>query len=306
MLSIIFLSIIVVIFELNIYGQQKPMFTQYMSNLLPTNPAYAGTGGRFNVSLFAREQWVGYEGAPSSQMLIINSPILGHSFGVGLTIINDKVGPLQQTGAYIDFAFNFKIKNNLRLSMGLKSGFNFSIPKFDDVKLVEQNDPAFTDGIKGSFMPNFGFGVYLYSPQYYFGVTIPELFNNDMGKEGGASDIGSQKMHFFVIGGYVWTLSKNIKFKPSGLMKMVSGSPPSFDVTCNFILYDKLWLGVMYRIGDALGFIAQYQINDFFRVGYSFDLALTKMMKYNYGTHEIMISFELPYKTIRIKTPRYF
>ena len=230
------LIILILFSTIQVFGQQKPMFTQYMSNLQPTNAAYVGTSGKFNVMLLSRFQWVGFEGSPNSQMLMLNTPLVGTNLGLGLTVINDMIGPLRETGGYLDVAYNIKIKDDLRLSMGVKGGINFMVADLGGLELTDPNDPAFATDVKNTeFLPNFGAGLYLYSPKFYVGISAPELYKHNFAGEE-SSNIGEQQRHVFFIAGFLWDISENLKFKPSGLLKIVPGAPPSFDINASFFL----------------------------------------------------------------------
>jgi len=292
--------------EINSYSQQDVQLTQYSSALQLTNPAYVGTSGRLNATGIIRNQWVGFEGAPKSQVLLINSPFLRYHFGVGLTLIRDEIGPTKNTLLYLNAAYNFNLTRKLKLSMGLSGGFNVNSLDAASFSPGSYNDPAISLEKQVEFLPNFGTGIYLYSTEFYLGLSTPKLVKNDVAAVDQTQVSGGEEQHFFIIGGYLFKIDENWKAKPSFSLKMVKGSPLSFDVTANAIYDDKLWFGLMYRHGDAAGFIFQYQVTDKIRAGYSYDLPLTQMMKNSAGSHEILISFDLIFKDKKIVTPRYF
>jgi len=300
------LILITIAISNNVFAQQDLMISQYMTNLLPTNPAYAGTNGNLNIMALSRNQWVGFDGAPRTNVLVINSPFLKHNIGVGFTLIHDQVGPIQQTLAYADFAYNFQITAKTRLSFGLKAGMNLQQPDLSAVQTLEA-DPSFLTPQDLQLMPNFGFGVYLYSDKYYVGVSTPQLLTNSFDSENPSIEFsGGQERHFFLIGGYVFELSDDWKLRPSTFVKVVPNAPASVDLSAMAILKDKFWFGSTYRIGDGFAFITQYQLNRSFRLGYSYDIALTRLRSNNSGTHEIMLSYDLSLRPNKIVTTRYF
>jgi len=288
-------------------SQQDLILTQYMTSLQPANAAYVGTTGRLNATMITRNQWTGFDGAPVSQLLLINSPFLKHNLGIGASIIRDKIGPTQQTSAFIDFAYNFNITDKVKLSMGLKSGLNIQKPDLSGLELLNPNDPSFTS-VTDNFelLPNFGFGMYLYSDKFYLGASTPKLIKNSLQSVTSLISEGGEERHYFFIGGYLMNLNSSWKLRPSFFFKMVKGAPLSMDITANAIYKDKLWFGAMHRFGDAIGMIVQYQINPQFRFGYSYDLSTSKMKTYNSGTHEIMLSYDMIFRDEKIVTPRYF
>jgi len=304
--AILLVVTIVILHVSPIFGQQDFIMTQYMTNLLPTNAAYAGTSGMLNATLISRHQWVGFEGAPQTNILVVNSPLLKRNFGVGFTLVQDKVGPLTQTLVYADAAYNFQLTEKVRLSMGAKAGFNVQQPDFSSLNLNTQSDPVFTQIPEVELMPNFGFGLFLYNPKYYFGISSPKLKKNEMSFGNVGEATAGEERHYFIIGGYVFDLNETWKYKPSGFLKMVKNAPPSFEVSNAFIFQDKLWLGAFFRLGDALGALVQYNLNPNLKVGYSYDYTITKLSNISSGTHEFLLSYDLKFAANKIVTPRYF
>ena len=293
-------------FTLQLQAQQDVMLTQYSSALQLTNPAYAGTSGRLNAMAIIRNQWVGFEGAPKSQVLLVNSPFLRYHLGVGLTLIRDEIGPNKQTTFYANVAYNFNLTSNIKLSMGLSGGFNVKKIDINSLGPVSLNDPAYNLTDQMDFLPNFGTGVYIYSSKFYLGLSTPKLIKNNYEETNASTNSGGEEQHFFVIGGYLFNVGESWKGKPSFSLKMVKGAPLSVDLTVNAIYKDKFWFGVMYRLEDAVGAIFQYQITERLRMGYSYDLPLSEMRKNTTGSHEILISYDLVFKDKKIVTPRYF
>jgi type IX secretion system PorP/SprF family membrane protein len=299
------LSVLLVFFiTTESFAQQDVQLTQYASALQLTNPAYVGTSGRLNVTGIARNQWVGFDGAPTSQVLLINTPFLRYKFGLGLTLIRDEIGPTTNTLVYLNAAYNFHITSKLKVSMGLSGGFNANNLNAASFNPASMNDPAINFEKQTEFLPNFGTGIYLYSDKFYLGLSTPKLLKNDYSNVE-IENTSGEEQHFFLISGYLFSLSDKWKAKPSFSLKMVKGSPLSLDVTANAIYNDKIWFGLMYRVGDAAGAIFQYQVTDRLRAGYSYDLPLTEM-KSSGGSHEILVSYDLIFKGKKIVTPRYF
>lgn len=286
-------------------AQQDVQLTQYASALQLTNPAYVGTSGRLNVTGVARNQWVGFDGAPTSQILLLNSPFLRHKFGVGFTLIRDKIGPTTNTLVYLNAAYNFHITKTLKMSMGLSGGFNVNMVDAASFDPTAFNDPGINFDRQKDFLPNFGTGIYLYSDDFYLGLSTPKLLKNNYEDISQVESSGGEEQHFFIIGGYLFKLDEKWKAKPSFSLKMVKGSPLAVDITANAIYNDKVWFGLMYRHGDAIGAIFQYQVTDRLRAGYSYDQPFTEM-RGSLGSHEILISYDLIFKGKKIVTPRYF
>ena len=286
------------------------MFTHYSFNTLAINPAYAGTRDALTVTGLHRMQWVSFEGAPVTQTITAHAPIINQNIGIGLSVLNDKIGPTNNFSFYVDFSYKIKVNETTRLSFGLKSGLNYKKADLNALQLTDPDDPLFLADQKSKLLPNFGFGLYLYNDKYYVGLSIPKLLENNFTENtvSGSVNLASDKKHYFLIGGALFNLNNDIKLKPTTFLKVTNGAPMEMDFTANFIFRDKFWTGLMYRTGDALGVLAGLNITDQLSVGYSFDWSMTnKTFKYNQGSHEIMIRYDFIYKEKNIiRSPRYF
>lgn len=294
-------------------AQQDPQFTQYMFNLLAINPAYAGSAERVSLKALSRHQWVGFEGAPATQTLTAHSPFLVESLGLGGSIMRDEHGPVTQYGFMVDVAYRMFLSKNTKLAFGIKGGMNLFQGKFADLSPLQQNDQVFQQNVSEKLDPQFGFGVMWYGDRHFLGLSAPKMLKTDMFENATISDTtagtvweAGQRAHWFLTGGYVFDLGMYTKFKPTALVKAVNGAPMSFDVTANFLLYEKLWLGAMYRYTDAVGVLAQYNLTNDLSVGYAYDYPLTNLNNYTGGSHEFMLGFAFGNKLKGIRSPRYF
>jgi len=288
-----------------IKAQQDPMFTQYMFNQLAVNPAYAGSREVLSVMLLARQQWVGFEGAPSTGTLTGHMPLY-QNMAIGASVIYDSYGPVNQTSFYFDYAYHLKISNASKLSLGLKGGFNSYSVDYNKLSRTVYSDEAYLIGSEQAILPNFGFGVYLYSQNYYVGVSIPRLLENEYKDESKSFGNGKEVRHYYGMAGVVFKMSDKFVLRPSIMTRLAQGAPFSIDANINTILHDKLWLGAMYRLGESFGGIIQYQFTPQFKFGYAFDLNTNQLKSYHSGTHEVMLNYEFNFNKERIVNPRYF
>lgn len=289
-------------------AQQEAMFTQYMFNTASVNPAYVGSLPVMNVMYLGRKQWVGFEGSPTTQTLNLHVPIKAQKIATGISFMNDRIGPVQENTLFLNFSYALKLTEKTHLSFGLNAGGKLFQIKLSEIAVIDSRDVSFSEDKKSKFMPNFGFGTFLFSERYYLGLSFPKLVKNTFNFNEGesATNLTKQERHFFMIGGYVFPLSANIMFKPSFQLKYVYGVPLSVDLTGSFLIKEKIWLGASYRIGDALGFTIQYKAFDSLWIGYAFDYSASIIRRYNTGTHEIMISYDFDLGRERMKSPRYF
>ena len=280
------------------------MYSQYMFNALAFNAGYAGSADVFTGMLLGRQQWVGFKGAPATQTLSVHSPLPGKKLSLGGNLIHDVAGPAKQTSAFIDIAYRIRTGTDSRLSFGLSGGVNFFQADLGALTTVDAESA--NANIGGKVLPNFGFGLFWHSPRWYVGLSAPKLLENDIAEGGTSVVVNKETRHYFAMAGYVFDLSRDLKFKPSVMLRAVQGAPMSLDVNANFLLRDRVWFGGMYRLGNGIGLMAQYQFNEQLRAGYAFDLTTTSIGAYNAGTHEVMISYDLKFTKGRTISPRYF
>lgn len=285
------------------YGQQQAMYTQYMFNGLAINPAYAGSQGSLTMTALAREQWLGMDGAPSSQTFSMHAPLKGRKIALGLLLTHDEIGVTNQYGAYAVYAYRIKFRKGT-LSAGLQAGFNSYRAGFSNVVVPQGDDASFSSDDLRSFLPNIGAGTYYSTDRFYVGFSLPHLLANPYPGEEGS--MAQQYRHWFLSSGYVFDLSPDLKLKPNILVKAVEGAPLEVDINANFLIKEILWLGASYRSFDAISFLIEFQITPQFRFGYAYDYTLTDLRAFHSGSHELMLSYRFLRKDKKMLTPRYF
>ena len=293
---------------LSFYGvcQQDPVYTQYMNNLLTIQPAYAGISGSLNITGISRAQWVGFEGAPNTNTLTINGPLRRFNVGLGLSIVNDKWGPIRQNGVYVDYAFRVKLRQDQFLSFGIKGGFNVYQAYLTDIVVNDPNDPVFAYDVNFKFLPNFGLGIMWHSDRFFLGVSSPKILKNRIQSQS-TETVYREVLHFYGMGGYVFFLSDALKFKPTVLYRWAERTPSFVDFSGNFLLYDRVWIGATYRLKNSYGLIFQFNVNTQLKFGYSYDQTTFHPTQVNSGTHEFLISYDFVYgRRGRQIVPRYF
>lgn len=277
---------------------------QYLNNGLIINPAYAGSRDVLSGTLMHRSQWMGFEGAPVSQILAIHSPLKNDKVGLGLMIDNFSIPSVQYNSFYFQYAYRIRVGGNSRLSFGLKAGGYVYKETLDDLNLYDpvSGDPAFTP--RSGFAPNFGAGLYLYNNKKYFiGLAVPFLMSqNDTAKF--AVDLGSY--HYVFTAGVVFKFSENFKMKPVTLVDY-NKYTISYQFASHFILFreEKLWLGAAYKSNKDLTVMLEVQLNPALKIGYAYDHSFSEIAKFSSGSHELMLRYELRYKA-NVDNPFYF
>lgn len=299
--------IILLAFGVNTFAQQDPMYTQYMNNPVIVNPAYAATRGVGNLTGVFRKQWVGVDGAPTTSSISYNTPIRRYDFGVGASLLYDALGPTTQTGLYLDYSYQIRFEKSI-LSLGLKGGFNYYSNNYSNLSYNDQDDDIDIAENNALFLPNFGLGAYYYTDKLYLGFSIPKLLRNSLVKEENTLEhLNREEWHFFLMGGYIFNLTEDIDLKPSFISRYVIGSPLSVELTATAMLFDKIWIGAMYRVGASFGALVNWQISPKLNIGYSYDFNPNDYMLDNAGSHEITISYLFLRDTgKRILSPRFF
>ncbi|WP_423998559.1 PorP/SprF family type IX secretion system membrane protein [Maribacter sp. IgM3_T14_3] len=306
-----FLTIIITVAGLFMgHAQQDAQYTQYMYNTISVNPAYAGSRGVLSIAALHRSQWVGLDGAPTTQTLNFHTPVSEH-VGLGLSVVNDEIGNGTNQDTYIDAAFSYTVKTSEegKLSFGLKAGghlFNVDFTKLRNYG-AETNLP----NIDNKFSPNFGAGIYYHTDQFYAGLSVPNFLQTehfDSSDTNSSSLIAQERMNFYLITGYVFDLNQNVKFKPAALIKAVKGAPLQLDLSANFLFNDKFSLGAAYRWDAAISALFGFQLNDQLMLGLAYDKETTDLgaTRFNDGSFEIMLRYEFLNKYKRVITPRFF
>lgn len=288
-------------------GQQDPMISQYMFNGLFLNPAYAGSHKYFESTLLYRKQWVNFVGAPQSILAAVDGPLQNNKMGVGLILMNDKIGVTNQTDILANYSYNVKVGEG-KLAFGIKAGVSQFKASVTDLVYWDASDPVYVSNIQSKVIPRFGTGAYYYQDKWYAGVSVPTLLAYEKGYKFSANinDASNLRRHLLITGGYVFTLNDNWKIKPSALIKYTHAAPIEVDINTNVLYKDMIWLGVSFRTGDSFVTMLEYQANDRFRIGYAHDFTITRIRNYSTGTHEIMVGYDFGKDFTKVKTPRYF
>lgn len=286
------------------FSQQDSQYTQYMYNTIVVNPAYAGSRGALSIFGMHRNQWVGFSGAPKTNAFSIHTPLNNSNIGAGLSFTNDQIGPTAENNIAADISYKMKASENYSLSFGFKASasfFNFYANKLSPKDIA---DPSL-ESYKNSISPNFGIGFYLHSDKTYFGLSAPQLFENYRYDDNELA-LNRERLNIYFIAGTVIPLSSDIDFKPALLTKYVGGAPLQLDISANFLFNQKFSLGAAYRFDAALSALAGFQISEMLFVGYGYDYETSQLHKFNQGSHEIFLRFELFKSYSGISSPRFF
>ncbi|MFY0254176.1 type IX secretion system membrane protein PorP/SprF [Chitinophaga sp. 30R24] len=313
-------------------AQQNLQFSQYVFNMLSVNPAYAGYKEDLYASAIYRKQWVDFPGAPQTANVSVDGALNAsrdNRVGLGFQVMYDKLGPQDATSMYGMYAYRIPLNEDgdKRLCLGVGAGVTQYAIDGNALQYNDLNDPAIPLGRATTWVPDARFGVYYYTSRFYVGASMMDLFSlyTDDSRyywKGYEYKTIRKTQHLYVNAGAVFGLSDQVKFKPSLLVKEDFRGPTNLDLTALFYIADRLWLGASYRTGvklwskpalasdleqlDAACALVQFNITEQIRVGYSYDLTISKMASYQSGSHEISIGFLFQGKKQRVLSPRYF
>lgn len=302
---------ILAFFSTNSYGQQDAQFTQYMYNTLSINPAYAGSRDVLSFVGLYRTQWVGLDGAPESFTGSLHSPI-GENVGLGFNLTHDEIFITQETYLDIDFSYSLNFSDESKLALGLKVGGHFL-----NIDTNRLNTGAFNQGdadaeinVDNKFSPQFGVGVYYYTNDWYFGMSVPNMLETKHFDLEGANNnsfaTAKERINLYFAAGKTFDLNDDLKFKPATLFKVVEGAPLQADLSANFLIKKKLTLGVAYRWSAALSGLVGFQVSDSIMLGFAYDWETTDLQQYNNGSFEFFLRYELFKENNRMISPRFF
>lgn len=286
------------------FAQQDSQYTQYMYNTITVNPAYAGSRGMLSIFGLHRSQWIGLDGAPRTNAFSVNTPLNGNHLGLGVSIVNDKIGPTVENTFSADLSYTIPTSETFKLSFGIKGTANLFNIDMNKLDIKDQGDKQFQN-LDGKFSPNIGAGIYLHSDKAYVGLSVPNFIESDRYDDDQVA-IFKEKINYYFIAGYVFDINPSIQFKPALLTKLVQGAPLQVDVSGNFMFDEKFVLGLGYRWDASVSAMAGFQVSEGLYVGYAYDHETTRLQKYNSGSHEIFLRFELFNSYSRITSPRFF
>jgi type IX secretion system PorP/SprF family membrane protein len=287
-------------------AQHTPLTTQYLFNGLLIDPAYAGSRDALTANLTYRQQWVGFEGAPTTQLFSVHSPVNGKNLGLGLIIYNDRIGVSRETGFMTNYAYRMRLGKG-KLALGLGAGLKMLQADWTTVRTNAPGDAEFATDSRGVVRPNFSAGAYYYDKRFFAGLSMPFILSQTYNTETESWQVANNTRQYqpMLTGGMLVDIDRNMKLKPSFLLRKAGGEPVQSDLNLNMIWKDSFWLGVSYRTEDAACFSMEVLPTKQLRVGYAYDLGISGLSTYQHGSHEVMVQYEFGYR-VNARDPRYF
>jgi len=302
-------------------GQQLPIFSQYLYNKFLINPAVAGSDGYTSVSLTAREQWVGYYGAPRTFSFSYQTRMLKKNYilkqsrvkrqvyrpksdgkvGLGGYIFSDKNGLIQRTGFQAAYSYHMWLANSTQFSMGLSlTGYHYKINE-KEINFEDPNEPWLNNNLRrGMFVPDATFGAYLLNAKFSAGFSASQLFEAALKIGDFTYNNFRMNRHYYLFGSYLFSLDRYSEIQPSFLLMMSDQLKPQADIGATYIYNQDFWAGLAFRTSGALIANVGVKYQNMF-IGYAFDFTMQEIQRITYGTHEITFALKFGDNTRRYR-----
>lgn len=304
----LFLLSFLLLFFSSAFSQSDPIFTQYMSSMQTINPAYSGMWDKVGFQVLSRRYYVGQDRAPLTTSVIMYTPMRKKNSGLGLNIHDDRLGYQKRLSLTFNYAYQIRLDWKTNLRMGIKAGFLNYDNLLSKYSLFDPGpDPNFQDEVDIKFMPQWGIGAIIYSKDYFISLSLPQLITNNFQKNRNNYSALAELRYAYLVAGYIFGKQRQIRFKPTFLVKSAKGTGIEADVAANFLFFNKLWIGAMYRTNNTFAVYTQIQLNRKIQFGYAIDYPYSRdIRKYQYGTHEFKLVYEYDFYRRPYTPPTFF
>lgn len=291
---------------ISVKAQQVPISSQYMMNRLIVNPAYAGELGFYSASLSYRKQWVGIDGAPSTQNISIHGPALKGKLGIGLILFRDVIGVSKENNISASFSYKIKNRDKSSLSFGISGSTVFTTNQWSQIKTTDDNDLAFISDSPQYIFPDFSAGIYYKTKKYYVGFSIPMFLQHQIKGVSTSYEIKNDfnEYNYLVEAGLNFKI-EDVIIKPSIMSRYLPSATFQMDINCIADIDNFIGIGFSYRTKDAVVGLVQFHASEQLIIGYSYDHTISELQQYNNGSHELFLRYDFKYK-VKAFDPRFF
>jgi type IX secretion system PorP/SprF family membrane protein len=287
-------------------GQVTPVTDQYILNPLLINPANTGGRGAMNVAAFYRKQWSGITGAPETITLTGDTPFSDGKAGIGFTLLHDKFGVTSETSLNASYSYRVTAGDG-NLAFGLRAGFLSTSTRWSDLVALDPGDESFLADSKSYIVPDISYGMFWANEKYFAGFSIPRLIGYDFNSDRNRYSLKINPGNYFYLfnAGMNTGLTKDINFMPSVLLSVSPGEKMLLDLNAYFNFSDKFWAGTSFRSNGSIFSTLQVNINNLFKVAYSYGVDFSRLNRFSNGSHEIMLRYEFV-KKVDVVNPLIF
>lgn len=304
----------------DLYGQQKPQYTQYMQNMQVINPALSGLYHGLYVKAGSRNQWMGLEDAPKTNYITVSAPLNidkdllmagsadfgvedvgtrdekdGYSssdnhHGIGMVVLDDKTGSISRASANITYAYHIALGDMANLSVGVGGGVSRVSLNAENLRFEDGYEPLIAHGNSVRWSPDVNAGVYLYGANFFAGASVQQVLKQ---KVSFAEDYASDEVpHYFFTVGYRFWVGQDFSFLPSVMLKKVNPIPSSIDLNLKIAFRNNVWIGGSYRKKDSFSALLGFTVSKMLDAGYAYDLTQSPLRTVSNGTHEFVLGLK--------------
>ena len=306
------------------WAQLRPQYTQYILNQYIINPAVAGIEPYTDIKLSHRQQWVGIEDAPVTSYITVHGSIgatrensnptsrvpAGENprgtyywdnylsaephHGWGVTVFNDKTGPISRLAAYGTYAYHVGLSATTSISGGINLGIVRNSLDMSKLEFDDPNDPVLGNSQAfNRIRPDLGAGIWLYSRSFFGGVSVMQILDQGMGSNAVAMPDQRGYPVFIGTAGFRFMANEQINIIPSVVVRQTKGLPLGIDINAKALYLDRFWGGASYRVNNSVSAMVGMYVNSFLSIGYAYDYTLGNLGQYTGSTHEVVLGFTL-------------
>lgn len=309
-----------ILFSISAFAQQEHQFTQFMHNKLVVNPAYAGVPGVPVLTGLYRNQWMGFEGNPTTALLSFHTNLVPDKVGLGLTVANFQVGLFNNYMGAMAYSYRIEFSEKVDLRLGLQvSAKRYEIDFTEDAfvrnqALVDPDDQYLSTMMAmevNDFNANFGAGAFLRVDNAFLGLSVPNLYNSQILINDLTNAASEEKPHFYGMAGVEIPVSQNVKITPQVMAKYVQNAPFDLDANVMAMFNDAVGAGASYRLGgegsgESVDFLLFFNFGNL-SLGAAYDFVLTELQDYSSGSVEAVAKYYFrPKSQANMENPRYF
>lgn len=273
-------------------AQSGLKLTDYYHNPIQFNPAYVGVTDGLYVKGFYTTQWLGFDGAPTTQTLDIQKLLHNEKHAIGISVLNDNFGAVQNFNFEANYALHLYLTDELRLSLGLKVGVNSFAINYDKLNIYEPSEAIYNQGNLSELKPQIGTGFYLYQDHWFLGMAVPNVLQSRL-RDDFRRSVYVKTPHFYITGGFNFDLSRNLQLRTQVLSQIVKGAPLGLLFTNKISINNKVCFGVNYQPNALFGLLSSIKVTEAISLSYAYDNAISDLSQYTYGNHSIGLSFRL-------------
>ncbi len=298
------LFVMICLGNLQMIAQHDLQFSHFTFNKFAYNPAYAGARGALDALALYRQQWSGFDGAPTTMYLNAHTPFAGQRGAVGLGVSTDRIGQAATQSVNGAYAYHIPLNGGRTLSLGLSGGLEQYRFRWSAAEAVDADDEVLLTGDAASLSPNFGAGAFLRGERFYAGFSVPRLMK-------GVQYVDrSRDNHFsrtaYLMGGYVARLGSQLQVLPAVLLSYNPAAPPDLDLNLTALFMDSFWLGSSLRLGDSVDAMAGMALANGLRLGVCVDFTTSDLQKFTNGSWEILMNYTFQCRNCEVSHIRFF